>query len=307
MKGIGLALTAPGYDAPLGRRNRVLPVFWPVAVALLLAALLGAPLGQSMAITAATALFLGGGLPHGAYDIALLRRAIAPGRGVLVLVIGGYVAIAVAMALLWMTLPLLALVLFLSISAVHFGEDWQMLEEPLLRIAAGAAVITVPTISHPTEVTALFVAMSDGRATLLISVISAAAPLTLLVAAVGIAAAWLGGARTWATAMMLCFVVLVVAPPVVGFALFFVFLHSPLHLDKARGVLRDMSRSRWIATGGLLSGATIVGWLALQVLFPFRDDANLTSQAFQLLAAVAAPHLLLSHWLERRVQAAATR
>jgi len=307
MKGIGLAPTAPGCDAPSGRCNRVLPVFWPVAVALLLATMLGAPLGQSMAVTAATALFLGGGLPHGAYDIALLRRAIAPGRGVLVLVIGGYVAIAVAMALLWMTLPLLALVLFLSISAVHFGEDWQMLEAPLLRIAAGAAVITVPTISHPAEVAALFVAMSDDRATLLVRIISVAAPVTLLVTAVGIAAAWLAGSRTWATAVTLSLVVLAVAPPVIGFALFFVFLHSPLHLDKARGILRDMSRSRWIATGGLLSGATIAGWLALQALFPFRVDANLTSQAFQLLAAVAAPHLLLSHWLERRVRAAAVR
>jgi len=307
MKGIGLAPAAPGCLAPLGRCNRVLPVFWPVAVALLLAIVLGAPLEQSLAVTAATALFLGGGLPHGAYDIALLRRAIAPGRGVLVLVIGGYVAIALAMALLWMTLPLLALVLFLSISAVHFGEDWQMLDEPLLRIAAGAAIITVPTISHPAEVAALFVAMSDDRATVLVRVICAAAPVTLVVTAVGIAAAWRAGSRTWAKAMTLCLVVLVVAPPVIGFALFFVFLHSPLHLDKARGVLSDMSRTRWIATGGLLSGATILGWLALQALFPFRVDANLTSQAFQLLAAVAAPHLLLSHWLERRVHAAAGR
>lgn len=302
MTGIGLVPTAPGSHAPLGRGNRVLPAFWPVAVALLLATVLGAPMGQSVAVTAATVLFLGGGLPHGAYDIALLRRAIAPGRGVLVLVIGGYVAIAIAMAVLWMTLPLIALILFLSIAAVHFGEDWQMLEEPLLRIAAGAAVITVPTISHPTEVAALFVAMSDDRATLLVSIISAAAPVTLLVTVVGIAAAWLDGGRTWAVAMTLCLVVLVVAPPVTGFALFFVFLHSPLHLDKARGVLSDMSRSRWIATGGLLSGATILGWLALQALFPFRVDANFTSQGFQLLAAVAVPHLLLSHWLERRVQ-----
>ncbi|WP_426009570.1 Brp/Blh family beta-carotene 15,15'-dioxygenase [Caulobacter sp. DWR2-3-1b2] len=307
MKGIGLAPTAPGCLAPLGRCNRVLPAFWPVAIALLLATLLGAPMGQSMAVTAATVLFLGGGLPHGAYDIALLRRAVAPGRGVLVLVIGGYVAIAVAMALLWMTLPLLALVLFLSIAAVHFGEDWQMLEEPLLRIAAGAAVITVPTISHPTEVAALFAAMSDDRSTLLVRIISAAAPMTLLVTAVGIAAAWLNGSRTWAAAMTLCLVVLLVVPPVIGFALFFVLLHSPLHLDRANSVLREMSRPRWIATGGLLSGATILGWMALQVLFPFRINANFTSQAFQLLAAVAVPHLLLSHWLERRVHAAAGR
>jgi hypothetical protein len=131
--------------------------------------------------------------------------------------------------------------------------------------------------------------------------------VTLAVTAVGVAAAWLDGAKTWATAMTLCLIVLVVAPPVIGFALFFVFLHSPLHLDKARGVLSDMSRTSWIATGGSLSVATILGWLALQALFPFRVDANFTSQAFQLLAAVAVPHLVLSHWLERRLHAAAGR
>jgi Brp/Blh family beta-carotene 15,15'-monooxygenase len=301
MKGIGLAPTAPGCDAPFGRCNRVLPVFWPVAVALLLAIVLGAPLGQSMAVTAATVLFLGGGLPHGAYDIALLRKAIAPGPGVLMLFVGGYVAIAIAMALLWLTLPLLALVLFLAIAAVHFGEDWQMLEEPLLRIAAGAAVIAAPAVSHPAQVAELFVAMSDERAALVAQIIGAAAPVTLLVTVVGISVAWRNGNRAWATAMALCLLILFLAPPVIGFALFFVFLHSPLHLDRARSLLSDMSRPRWLATGALLSGATILGWIALRFLLPSRIDENLTSQAFQLLAAVAVPHLILSRWLEHRL------
>ena len=276
------------------------PAFWPVAAGLLLAVALGAPLGHPVAATLATVLFMVGGLPHGAYDIALLRKAIAPGRRALVLVVGGYVAVAMAMAALWLTLPLVALIVFLLIAAVHFGEDWRMLDEPLLRIAAGAAVIAVPAASHPTEVAALFVAMSDPRSALLVQIIGAVAPVTLLVTGVGLAEAWRGGNRTWATAMGLCLIVLFIAPPVVGFALFFVFLHAPLHLDRARTVLSDMPQSRWLATGVLLSGAAIIGWLALRLLAPVRIDETVTSQAFQLLAAVAVPHLVLSHWLEQR-------
>lgn len=276
------------------------PAFWPVAAGLLLAVATGAPLDQSITTTLATVLFMVGGLPHGAYDIALLRKAVAPGRRALVLVVGGYVAVAVAMAVLWLTFPLVALIIFLVIAAMHFGEDWRMLDEPLLRLAAGAAVISVPAVSHPAQVTALFVAMSDPRSTLLVQIIGAAAPVTLLVTAVGLIEAWRGGARAWATAMALCLIVLSVAPPVVGFALFFVFLHAPLHLDRARTVLSDMPRSRWLATGALLSGAAITGWLALKLLAPMRMDETLTSQAFQLLAAVAVPHLVLSHWLEQR-------
>ena len=249
----------------------------------------------------ATVVFIGGGLPHGAYDIALLRRAVALERTGLVLAVGGYVTVAVAMAVLWMALPLLALVLFLVVAAVHFGEDWQMLDEPLLRVAAGAAVIAAPTIGHPAEVTSLFVAMSDDRAALVAQIIMAAAPVALLVTAVGIVVAWQDGSRHWAAAMALCLILLLVAPPVAGFALFFVFLHSPRHLAQTRALLRDMTRARWLAIGVALSGLTIFGWWALQHLAPSAVDPNLTAQAFQLLAAVAVPHLLLSRWIERRL------
>ncbi|HQR90699.1 MAG TPA: Brp/Blh family beta-carotene 15,15'-dioxygenase, partial [Caulobacter sp.] len=130
--------------------------------------------------------------------------------------------------------------------------------------------------------------------------IGAVAPVTLLVTGVGLVEAWRGGSQAWATAMGLCLIVLFVAPPVIGFAVFFVFLHAPLHLDRARTVLSDMPQSRWLATGALLSGAALIGWLALRLLAPVRIDETLTSQAFQLLAAVAVPHLVLSHWLEQR-------
>ena len=262
---------------------------------------LGLPLGQPAAVTAATVVFVGGGMPHGAYDIALLCRAVALGRTGLSLAVGGYVTIAALMAILWMAVPLVALILFLAVAAMHFGEDWQMLEEPLLRVAAGTAIIAGPTIGHPADVTSLFVAMSDDRGALLAQIVTAAAPVTLLVTVVGIGIAWQEGSRSWAVAMTLCLTLLVVAPPVAGFALFFVFLHSPRHLAQSRRLLSDMTRVRWLLTGALLSGAAITGWWVLQLLRPADFDGNWTAQAFQLLASVAVPHLLLSRWLERRL------
>ena len=277
------------------------PAFWIAATALLLATVLRAPLGQPAAVAAATILFIGGGLPHGAYDIALLRRTIALDQYRLGLVVGGYVAIAALMAILWMTFPLVALVLFLVIAAVHFGEDWQMLEEPFLRLAAGGAVIFSATFGHRAEVSALFVEMSDGRAALITQIVTAAAPVTLLVTVVGIAIAWRDGSRQWAAAMTFCLVLLLVLPPVAGFALFFVFLHSPRHLAQTRGALGDMTSARWVATGAALSGAAIVGWWALQTLAPSSIGGTIVAKAFQLLASVAVPHLLLSRWLEQRL------
>jgi Brp/Blh family beta-carotene 15,15'-monooxygenase len=298
------------HRAPIGRGDVVYPAYWVAAAALIVATLLGLPLGQPAAVVAATIVFIGGGLPHGAYDIALLRRAVALDRsgggmagGGLVrvgLVVGGYVATALLMVSLWLTMPLVALVLFLAVAAVHFGEDWAMLEEPLLRVAAGAAVIGAATIGHPSAVSAVFVAMSDPRAAVVARIVTAIAPVALLVTLVGIALAWRQGSRHWASAMAVCLGLLIVLPPVAGFALFFVFLHSPRHLAQTRVLLRDMTRARWIGTGALLSGVAILGWWGVRVIAPSRFDPSVGAQAFQLLASVAVPHLLLSRWLERR-------
>jgi len=287
--------------APTGRGDVVYPAYWIAAAALIVATLLGVPLGQPAAVGAATIVFLGGGLPHGAYDIALLRRSAALDRSGLGLVVGGYVAIALLMAALWMTVPLVAMILFLALASVHFGEDWAMLEEPLLRFATGAAVIGAATIGHPTAVTGLFVAMSDSRAAVIAQIVTAAAPVTLLVTMVGIVLAWRNGSRHWAAAMAVCLVLLIVLPPVAGFALFFVFLHSPRHLAQTRMVLRDMTLARWLGTGVLLSGLAILGWWGVRSMAPSRVDPSVVAQAFQLLASVAVPHLLLSRWLERRL------
>ncbi len=307
------------HRAPSGRGDVVYPAYWVAAAALIVATLLGLPLGQPAAVVVATIVFIGGGLPHGAYDIALLRRAVAldrsgagmagggmAGGGLLRvgLVVGGYVATALLMVSLWLTMPLVALVLFLAVAAVHFGEDWAMLEEPLLRVAAGAAVIGAATIGHPSAVSAVFVAMSDPRAAVVARIVTAIAPVALLVTLVGIALAWRQGSRHWASAMAVCLGLLIVLPPVAGFALFFVFLHSPRHLAQTRVLLRDMTRARWIGTGALLSGVAILGWWGVRVIAPSRFDPSVGAQAFQLLASVAVPHLLLSRWLDRRLAVA---
>ena len=287
--------------APIGRGDVVHDVYWLAACALIAAMLLHVPLGQSAAVSVATGVFVAGGLPHGAYDIALLRRTIALDWRAMVLAVGGYAAIALLMAVAWATVPLAALIVFLAVAALHFGEDWQMLDEPLLRVAAGAAIIAAPTIAHPAAVSALFVAMSDARAHVIAQIIAAAAPVALLVTAVGIASAWRDGSRRWAAAMALCLLLLLIVPPVAGFALFFVFLHAPRHLAQTRSSLRDMTFARWLATGAGLSVAAILGWWAVQRLAPALADTALAVQAFQLLASVAVPHLLLSRWLEKRL------
>lgn len=301
MVAIASSPTSTHRRAPEGRGDVVYPVYWIAAAMLVLATVSGYPIDTPRAVALATMLFIGGGLPHGAYDIALLRRAVALHPDRLTLVVAGYVLIALLMATAWMTVPLLALMLFLAVAAVHFGEDWQMLDEPLLRCAAGAAVIAAATFGHPADVAALFVTMSDPRAAVIAKVVVAAAPVALLVTTIGVVLAWRDGSRHWAAAMAVCLALLVLLPPVWGFALFFVFLHSPRHLAETRSALGDMTRARWLATGAALSVLAVLGWLAVHLFAPPHKTQPMVAQAFQLLASVAVPHLLLSRWLQRRL------
>jgi hypothetical protein len=104
--------------------------------------------------------------------------------------------------------------------------------------------------------------------------------------------------------MALCLGLMIVLPPVAGFALFFVFLHSPRHLAQTRSLLKELPLSQWLMTGLAISGVAIVGWIGLQRLEMPRIDATIAAQGFQLIASVALPHLLFSRWLEKRLDRA---
>ena len=296
------AVTCSDRRASPGRGGVVHGGFWPAAACLAAVAVTGVPLAGPAATLIATCIFLGGGLPHGAYDIALLARASRLGLYGLGLAVGGYVAIAAVMAMLWVAAPLIALLVFVAVAAVHFGEDWTMIDEPLLKVAAGTAIIAAPAIGHPAEVARLFVMMVAGPGGETVArVLIAVAPVALLVTGVGIVAAWRTGARQWATATVLAISALVLAPPVAGFALFFVFLHSPRHLAAARITLGAVSHRWWLATGAAMSLAAGGGWLIFAMGLARHLPADVTAQAFQLLATVALPHLAFSRWIEGRL------
>lgn len=296
------APTSRDRRVPLERGGFVHPGFWLAAAYLATALAAGLSLDGPVATLIATIVFVGGGMPHGAYDIALLARTGRLGRDGLGLAVGGYVGIAGVMAAMWVASPLVALVLFVAVASVHFGEDWTMIDEPLLKVAAGTAIIAAPAIGHPAEVARLFVAMVGGAGgeTVARSLI-AVAPVALLVTIVGISDAWRSGTREWAAATAVAILGLILAPPVAGFALFFVFLHSPRHLADARITLSRVSQRWWLATGTALSVVAIGGWLVFATSLERFLPTDVTAQAFQLLATVAVPHLAFSRWIERRL------
>lgn len=274
-------------------------LFW-VAAALTLgmaladAGLLSGPPNQ-LINHVAVILILVGGLPHGAFDLAVAARALRLSRSEKVRLLSAYVAVAGFLVAGWTIAPPLILPLFLAFSAVHFGEDWHMLDDGLLRVAAGASVIAIPAFFRTTEVTGLFVVLGGHDAEVIARIAVAAAPVTVLVAIVGVAKAFSSGFRCWALAQAISLLLLAVTPPVVGFTLYFVFLHSPLHLSGISDLLPGWSRRRlWIYGAAICAITVVAGVFLLPGLLSGMQHRQ-AGEAFRLLSIVAAPHLLLTY------------
>jgi Brp/Blh family beta-carotene 15,15'-monooxygenase len=235
------------------------------------------------------------GVPHGALDIVFVRqlggfRSIA-GWG---LFTAAYLAAAAAVVVLWGLAPGLFLAAFLLISVLHFSGDPEGRTPPWFRLLYGGAVVICPLALHAAEVSQLF-AFLAGPAAAQVIVAALQWAAWPWVAAIGMAAI-AGARRDPARSIELLSVtaLLTVAPPLIGFTLFFCGMHSARHVLRTRdyshaGTLRHLAR---IAAGPMLAtvlGVAGAGWLA--------DGKPLDMRVAQLLfvglAALTVPHMIV--------------
>lgn len=276
-------------------------LFWPAAIGIALAASFGTKLDANLMLAAAAAGMLLTGLPHGAYDIAvtssLLRLRLLEGAIFLV----AYLFVAAAMVLLWLSFPITALSVFLAFSAVHFGDDWRMLESGLLRTLAGATVLCVPAFFHPEAVTSVFVTMAGPEAEWVRRAFITITPVAILVTAVGMWIAWEDGNGAWVRAQLASLIALALLPPQIGFLLYFGFLHSPLHMRDVVAALPTWSGTRlWLYGTLICAGCLIVTASFAPGLVSGRAEV-MSAEAFRLLSVLAAPHLVLTLFTSRYI------
>lgn len=249
----------------------------------------------------ATATFLLGGLPHGAFDLHLAARSAQLGRARLALFTAIYIGLFALMLIGWALAPGLILPLFLISAAVHFGADWPETDEPLFRTALGCAPICAIGIGHLSEVGLIFEAMTTPAiAESARDLFILAAPVTLLVAAAALLA--IARATAWQRPAVFAAMLasLMVLPPLIGFALFFCAFHTPRHLIALRKELAHWPKTRLIAVGvGMTGLALVIGIMALPLIM--AGGFLTAASGFQLLAALAMPHQSMKLVLNRFV------
>ena len=270
-------------------------------------------------------LLLGGalvGMPHGSADFVVAHRVLRPrfGRSWLAMFVSGYLALTGAVLACWTLAPLTTLLVFLTISGLHFGAADRADDGGGLWMARGLARATTPVLPifllHPVEVgqlLALLGGMSDTRA--IGALVSVQVPLMgawiCLVGflALSVLTSWRGSESSSvpqreAMELVVLGLAAYLLPPLVAFAGYFCLLHAVRHMADLGETVHP--EDAWAAARlvALVIVPAALVCLVLVALFWDGIAGALSTQAIivaalRLIAALTVPHMLLE-WLAER-------
>lgn len=268
------------------------PLAFAIATVLCVIALVcGVALDTPQATMIACGAILALGLPHGTLDLDLLKQTQPGVRRTVILLL--YIGVAGAMAGIWLAGPIFALALFYTLAVIHFGEDWTGSGSTFLAQGIALALLTIPALTHPAELTDLFAALtSASSSTVFVDLLRLVAPVAAMLSVVGVGLLWTKGERTAAIGGGIALVGMTMLPPVTGFALFFCLFHSPRHLQAGLGTLASRSPERYGPTIVLLTlaAAAIAAMIyRLGVALPPSD--RLMTASFITLSILTLPHM----------------
>lgn len=258
------------------------------------AAVLGRQLGNTATLTV---LLLGVvllGLPHGALDPLVARKAFATrGRYNSLTFYALYLFAVLLYAFLWMKQPTLGLAGFLLISAYHFGTDWYPRGMIVTRLGYGLTVVTLPAILHSTAEARIFAMLGTQHAQTLVDISRVLAPLAVLLGITGTILQYKQSSKDLLEFLAIIAGALLLEP-LVFFTCYFSLLHSPRHLLETAQDL-GFTSFQSIARKSL---PVLIATLALACLFYLTlPTAAMTDRVvmtvFIGLAALTVPHMLL--------------
>ena len=290
-----------GAVIPGGRTAPPLPLSLLLALPVLVASL---ALPWQAGWTAAVAVIILLGVPHGALDVEIGRNLLRGRVGFwwFPVFAGPYLLLVGSVLLAWRWAPEPTLAAFLVASVWHFGTEdaggggWPALFR-------GGLPVAVPVLLHPQATARVFSAVSGLDFHQPPAWLTAGAILWLIPASV---AALQSRPRDLLLPGALC-AVFATLPPLTAFALYFVAVHAPAHTAALIHHPIRAPRVRDEASAWRLAVPTTALTIAIgAALWPFYTGdvpVRLLCLTLQLLAAFTLPHMILDSWLERQDQA----
>jgi beta-carotene 15,15'-dioxygenase len=262
------------------------------------------------------------GLSHGGADPMILAQLMRQQRGGMALAITAYLLAAGAFVIMIWYLPAMALLIFLLLSAWHFGYTdvgftLKHSTHALIWLSGSLSIIG-PMTGHPEQTGELLAWMIGADPTSFSELLTRIGPL--------MGSAWLCAfslttylnrkqtpARAIAELLLLAGV-MVILPPLLAFTFYFCVVHSIRHFiviaqrstdqTEPRSMLRFLFQKAMPATVAAIALA-LAAWLLIIVLKP---ESSLLTEAvrvmFWLLASLTLPHaLVVALWWRHRAPA----
>lgn len=269
-------------------------LFRVLSVCALVAIVVAPPLSSSAQVSALVTLVFILGVPHGAFDpfIAKQRRVWSTFAGLIAFSLIYFLA-ALFVAIFWYFAPVICLVLFLIISAWHFGADWTL--HPLARLFMGIFVIGLPSVFHGKDVAEVFSVLSGDQTSWIVQLLSFASLMSagLILSLLLIKGRPVLSDKAFDVALLVASSA--VFSPIVFFILYFCALHSPMHIRQTLSSLEERERRQALKFALVFSILTII--LAAAAFIGVRLSSSADEAALRIvfvgLAALTVPHLIL--------------
>jgi len=273
-------------------------IFLLTSGTIILGHLAGLQLSQSSQLPLLLTAVAVAGLPHGALDPLVARRAKLWQRGSGLLAFSVlYLLIAGVAFSLWMLFPDTTLAGLIIMSVWHFSGDWRPALPRSQCLAMAAAVICAPALWHRTEVNEIFSYLTSTNAHLFTSFMAYLAPLSLLSAIAALVIKKNSSAN-----LLIEFAILMLAaavlPPLIFFLVYFCLLHSPRHLLE---VTQGFTGSEVASYGIVFTALSLC--LAVATFFLLPDTGiseRLTQILFIGLLVLTVPHMLIIEHASKR-------
>lgn len=248
------------------------------------------------------------GIVHGANDVQIIKKVQSKRRPFLRLVVY-YVLTVLAVALLFFVLPKLALLVFILLSAYHFGEQHfntlknsSRILKMVFFISYGLTVLFLLFYTHVTtsrEVIAEITNVQIDKSIFVMLLISS----MILLASCGVLLIIQGHLKSWYKELfyiLVMFIIFKSTSLIWGFAVYFVIWHSlPSILDQVRFLNGDVTKKgmlMYLKSSLLYWVLALIGLFVFYYIFKDQDQLFLPL-FFTFLAAITFPHVLVMHKL----------
>ncbi|MGB2267806.1 MAG: Brp/Blh family beta-carotene 15,15'-dioxygenase [Candidatus Poseidoniaceae archaeon] len=241
------------------------------------------------------------GLPHGAMDGALaihlgwMNRPLKAATFLL-----AYVGLAALVVGMWLVVPTVGFLMFLAISLFHFGRGdivprtkEHQVAEVMMR---GGIVLAGISLFHRSEVDSIFEVLIGSDTAIVWLFLQMVGVLTLILIPVVLLSKTLQERKSTSIEIIGLIALFAIAPPLLGFAIYFCGIHSVRHF-KHMGTMLKSTLQQFQVTRTTVIFSLMTWAVGLLVVANQSSSIGLEPALLQVifigLAALTVPHMIL--------------